>query len=91
MSARRFIPAVLAGFALIVATLDSSGGPVPEDPALMVVDLHVDVPWQVHFKKRAPSLTEGHASLAALTRGGYGGIVFPIYLPDSAHKDGAHI
>jgi membrane dipeptidase len=64
---------------------------VPDDPALMVVDLHVDVPWQVHYKKRPVSLTEGHATLAALVRGGYGGIVFPIYLPDSAHQDGAHI
>lgn len=64
---------------------------MPEDPALMVVDLHVDLPWQVHFKKRPVSLTEGHATLTALTRGGYGGIVWPIYLPDSAHKDGAHI
>jgi len=64
---------------------------VPDDPALMVVDLHVDLPWQVHYKKRSPALTEGHATLSALTRGGYGGIVFPIYLPDSAHRDGAHI
>lgn len=61
------------------------------DPALMVVDLHVDIPWQVHFKNRSPDLTEGHATLSALAKGGYGGIVFPIYLPDTAHKDGAHI
>jgi membrane dipeptidase len=64
---------------------------MPADPALMVVDLHVDIPWQVHYKKRAMALTEGHATREALVRGGYGGIVFPIYLPDSAHKDGAHI
>lgn len=57
----------------------------------MVVDLHVDIPWQVHFKRRHRSLTEGQARKAALTEGGYGGIVFPIYLPDKAHPDGAHI
>jgi membrane dipeptidase len=51
----------------------------------MVVDLHVDLPWQVHFKGRSPALTEGHATLSALARGGYGGIVFPIYLPRGAH------
>jgi membrane dipeptidase len=62
-----------------------------EDPALMVVDLHVDLPWQVHYKKRSLALTEGHATLSALAAGGYGGIVFPIYLPDTAHADGAHI
>jgi membrane dipeptidase len=57
----------------------------------MVVDLHVDLPWQVHYKKRPLALSEGHATLTALAKGGYGGIVFPIYLPDKAHKDGAHI
>jgi membrane dipeptidase len=69
------------------------GGPARavEDPPFAVVDLHVDIPWQVHFKHRAPSLEEGHATLKALTAGRYIGIVFPIYLPDSAHKDGAHI
>lgn len=92
MSVRKLLfPAGLALAAFLAATPDSHGGPVSEDPALMVVDLHVDLPWQVHFKKRNVSLTEGHATLAALARGGYGGIVFPIYLPDSAHKDGAHI
>jgi membrane dipeptidase len=64
---------------------------VSREPALMVVDLHVDIPWQVHFKGRSPALTEGHATLRALAAGGYGGIVFPIYLPDSAHQDGAHV
>jgi len=64
---------------------------MPAEPVLMVVDLHVDLPWQVHYKKRALSLTEGHATLSGLAAGGYGGIVFPIYLPDSAHEDGAHI
>ena len=64
---------------------------MPKDPPIMVVDLHVDLPWQVHYKHRALSLTEGHATLRALAEGGYGGIVFPIYLPDSAHDDGAHI
>jgi membrane dipeptidase len=76
---------------LFVAARDSRGDPVTLDPAFMVVDLHVDLPWQVHYKSRSLSLTEGHATLSALAKGGYGGIVFPIYLPDSAHKDGAHI
>jgi membrane dipeptidase len=77
--------------AVLVASADTRGGPLPEDPAFMVVDLHVDIPWQVHFKKRPLDLTEGHATLSGLEKGGYGGIVFPIYLPDSAHPDGAHI
>ena len=56
------------------------------DPPFMVVDLHVDLPWQVHVKGRSDALTEGHATLHALTEGGYGGLVFPIYLPDGAHN-----
>lgn len=64
--------------------------PAPAATA-MVVDLHVDVPWQVHWKGRAPTLPEGDARIDALRAGGVGGLVFPIYLPDKAHEDGAHI
>lgn len=82
---------LLVGGAVLAVSLASQGGPAPDDPPFAVVDLHVDVPWQVHFKKRNPSLTEGHASIRTLTAGHYIGVVFPIYLPDSTHKDGAHI
>jgi membrane dipeptidase len=56
----------------------------------MVVDLHVDVPYQVHFKRRDPALNEGHATPATLKAGGYGGIVLPIYM-HPIHKDGSHL
>ena len=66
--------------------------PAPEPTATaMVVDLHVDVPWHVHWKGRSPSLPDGDARLSALQAGGVGGLVFPIYLPDKAHDDGAHV
>jgi membrane dipeptidase len=88
-------PALAAGIlcagAVLGASLASHGGPPEADPPIMVVDLHVDIPWQVHYKHRAPSLDEGHARLSALTAGRYVGLIFPIYLPDSAHADGAHI
>ena len=57
----------------------------------MVVDLHVDVPWQVHFRGRGLDLVRGQASIEALVRGHYGGIVFPIYLPDHVRKTGPNI
>jgi membrane dipeptidase len=82
---------LLAAAVLLGAPHDSHGGPAPEDPPIAVVDLHVDVPWQVHVKHRAPTLEEGHASLKALTAGHYIGLTLPIYLPDNTHKDGAHI
>src|SRR5262249_27270459 len=57
--------------ALIVAVLleaprASRGGSLSDPPPLMVVDLHVDLPWQVHFKRRSLALTEGHATLSTL-------------------------
>lgn len=72
----------LLGAAMLGAPLVSLGGDLPPDPPLMVVDLHVDIPWQVHFKHRATDLHEGHARLDTLRAGNYGGLVFPIYLPD---------
>lgn len=77
--------------AVLGAPFAARGDAPPPDPPIMVVDLHVDLPWQVHFKGRDVHLQEGHARLAALKAGGYGGIVLPIYLPDKAHPDGAHI
>jgi membrane dipeptidase len=78
--------------ATLAAPLDSRGGTLEKDPPFLVVDLHVDLPWQVHYKGRSPALTEGHATLTSLAAGGYGGLVFPIYLPDSApHREAARI
>ena len=92
--ARLRAAALAAGFlatTLLGAAPESQGGAPPDEPPIMVVDLHVDLPWQIHFKGRAVDLSEGHARLRALKDGGYGGIVFPIYLPDKTHEDGAHI
>lgn len=88
---RLTVGATLFAGAVLGAPLTASGDAPPPAPPLMVVDLHVDIPWQVHFKGRDAHLTDGHARLAALKAGGYGGIVLPIYLPDKAHPDGAHI
>lgn len=82
---------LLVAGAILLSPLDSDSAPPPADPPFAVVDLHVDVPWQVHVKGRAPTLTEGHANVRTLTAGQYLGIVLPIYLPDKTHPDGAHI
>jgi membrane dipeptidase len=70
------------------AASGSSSHAAPDATRFAVVDLHVDVPWQVHFKGRDPALPEGHATVGTLTAGAYGGIVFPIYLPDYLNKTG---
>ena len=51
------------------------------------IDLHVDTPWKVHFKGRALSLPEGHATPSMLRDGHYAGIVYPIYIPDYIHNN----
>lgn len=81
--------ALAAGTAPVTSRADTPAPAAPEaEPAAMVVDLHVDVPWQVHFKGRDPRLAEGHATVTTLAAGAYGGMVFPIYLPDYLHKTG---
>src|SRR5262245_49883822 len=84
--------ACMAALALMVLPLTSLGGPpAAAAPPVMVVDLHVDLPWQLHFKGRADDLHDGAVTNAGLRAGQYIGIVLPIYLPDYLHKDGAHI
>lgn len=84
MSARA-AAAALAG-ALLLAALPGRADPGATPFVPLVVDLHVDQPWQVHWKERGPELSEGHTSTSALRAGGYGAVVFAIYLPDKPPK-----
>lgn len=80
-AAARLASVPLAGAGLLLAT---AGLPdtLPARPRLLVVDLHVDQPYQVHYRGRDADLHDGHASVDALKKGAYGGVVFAIYLPD---------
>lgn len=82
--------AVAAALALSIAPLFARAD-AAEHPWIGVVDMHDDLPWQVHFKGRSDDLKEGMLSLQAMQQGHYVGLVLPIYLPDKAHKDGPHI
>jgi membrane dipeptidase len=89
---RRGLSWLSAAAALGLLLYPATGGGAPDpEPPVMVVDLHVDLPWQVHFKKRKDTLPEGMARPDTLRAGGYGGLVMAIYLPDYLHDDGAHI
>jgi membrane dipeptidase len=57
----------------------------PGEPA-RAIDMHVDTPWQVHFKGHDVGLADGQASASALRAGHYGAIVYPIYIADHLHK-----
>jgi membrane dipeptidase len=50
-----------------------------------VVDLHVDTPWQVHFKDRDERLSEGHLTPQTARDGHYVAVAFVIYIPDHLH------
>jgi len=56
----------------------------PGEPA-RAIDMHVDTPWQVHFKGHDVGLSDGEASAKALREGQYGAIVYPIYIADHLH------
>jgi membrane dipeptidase len=61
------------------------------EPIPRVVDLHVDLPWQVHFRGRGLDLSTWQASVRALVAGHVGGLVLPIYLPDDLRPGGPTI
>ncbi len=78
----RFAAHLLGAASIVVSLASPPANAAETEPRFMVVDLHADVPWQVHGKGRSPKLTEGHARIEALQKGGYGGIVLPIYISD---------
>lgn len=82
MALRARVPFALAFLSAIAVAGASRGDPPAEEPPIAVVDMHVDLPWQVHKKGRSPSLDKGNATLSAMTAGHYVGLVFPIYLWD---------
>ncbi|NUP04456.1 MAG: dipeptidase [Polyangiaceae bacterium] len=77
-------PATSASGSAPDATAVAEAPPKPDDPP-RAIDMHVDTPWQVKYKDRPVSLPEGHATMAKLKTGQYGGIVYPIYIPDYLH------
>ena len=62
-----------------------------DDGPFGVVDLHVDLPWQVHFKGRAAELGATETRGKAFREGGYLALVLPIYLPDKVRPEGPSI
>lgn len=57
-------------------------------PAVPVVDLHADLPYQVQFNGRSPSTGSGEYQARWLTAGGVVGAVMPLYVPKRVSSDG---
>lgn len=62
-----------------------------EEAFFPVVDLHVDLPWQLHFKKKPLDLSRGQMSRAAMRAGHVEGLVLPLYVPDEIRPTGPTI
>jgi membrane dipeptidase len=67
--------------ALGLAALCARSPSLRAEPVFPIVDLHVDLPWQVHLRGRSLELDKGHATRTALEAGHVAGIVLPLYLP----------
>ncbi len=52
-----------------------------------VVDLHVDVPYQVRWKQRGLPLVLGELTQRTMRRGHVAGVVLPAYVPDKRPPD----
>lgn len=53
-----------------------------------VVDLHVDVPWQLHYKKKPLDMSKGMVTRKAMAEGHVAGLVLPFYIPDKVRPSG---
>jgi membrane dipeptidase len=56
-------------------------GQSPAEPRLSVVDLHVDLPYQLVFHGKPLREGSGQASLVRLRAGGVSGVVLPLFVP----------
>jgi membrane dipeptidase len=65
----------------LAAGLLAGPAPAPAEPRLPVVDLHVDLPYQLVFHGKRLRQGTGQASLAALRAGGVSGVVLPLFVP----------
>jgi membrane dipeptidase len=58
------------------------------EPTYSVVDLHVDLPYQLGFHGRPLREGSGQASLSALRAGGAYGVVLPLFVPHDVSPTG---
>lgn len=53
-----------------------------------VIDLHVDLPWQLHYKGRSLALHRGMVTAKGMAAGKVAGLVLPMYIPDKVRPGG---
>ena len=73
---------------LLAALLSSAGGDADAEPTYPVVDLHVDLPYELGFHGKPLREGTGQASLGALRAGGAYGVVLPLFVPHDVSPTG---
>lgn len=73
---------------LFSALLTLAGSGVSAEPIYPVVDLHVDLPYQLGFHARPLREGVGQAGLAQLRSGGAVGVVLPLFVPRDVSATG---
>jgi membrane dipeptidase len=73
------MPRALSVLTLLFGVLLSE--PVRSEPMFPVVDLHVDLPYQLGFHQKALRQGSGQAGLSALRSGNVSGVVLPLFVP----------
>lgn len=76
--------ALLVALSLLLPRVEVQAA-TPEFP---VIDLHVDLPWQLHAKGRSLDLDRGMVTARGLAAGKVAGLVLPMYLSDKIHPGG---
>jgi len=61
------------------------------EPPVPVVDLHVDLSYQLNFKARDFASSHGQFSVEAVRRGGVSGVVLPLFVPRDASPTGPRV
>jgi membrane dipeptidase len=80
--ARTIALGVTLACALLVPDRAGAGGPVP------VVDLHVDLSYQVNYKNRSVERASGQLVARTLVDAGVVGLVLPLYVPNDVAQGG---
>lgn len=75
MRAMAWLAGLLAAGLLAPPAVQAAG------PVFPVIDLHVDLPWHLHYRGRSLALDRGMVTAKTLASGHVEGVVLPFYLP----------
>ena len=84
----RFRRLTLRSVLLLAALLLGPGAGADEDRYLPVIDLHVDLPYQLGYHGKPLRAGMGQASLFNLQQGGVHGVVLPLFVPRDVSPSG---